>query len=177
MKVTIIGAGKMGHAIGTRAVAGGHEVEIIDNDPAEAEALADDLGESATPVDKGSIGGEIVVLALYFPSIPTAIEENRNELAGTLHGFNLMRRARLDARRFGAGDDDLLVAADQARLASGRSHGGDTAAMRPERRRVRLDVGAIEPHALHREDGVGRVELDGLTGRHLAKIERGEAAR
>jgi lactate dehydrogenase-like 2-hydroxyacid dehydrogenase len=28
MKVTIIGAGNMGRAIGTRAVAGGHEVEI-----------------------------------------------------------------------------------------------------------------------------------------------------
>ena len=82
MKVTIIGAGNMGRAIGTRAVAGGHEVEIIDNDPAEAQALANDLGESATAVDKRSIGGEIVVLALYFPSIPTAIEENRDQLAG-----------------------------------------------------------------------------------------------
>jgi predicted dinucleotide-binding enzyme len=30
----------MGRAIGTRAVAGGHEVEIIDNDPSEAQALA-----------------------------------------------------------------------------------------------------------------------------------------
>ncbi|HMB18495.1 MAG TPA: NAD(P)-binding domain-containing protein [Gaiellaceae bacterium] len=64
MKVTIIGAGNMGRAIGTRAVGGGHEVEIIDNDPAEAQALANDLGESATAVDKRSIGGEIVVLAL-----------------------------------------------------------------------------------------------------------------
>ena len=82
MNVTIIGAGNMGRAIGTRAVAGGHEVEIIDNDPAEAQALANDLGESATAVDKRSIGGEIVVLALYFPSIPTAIEENGDQLAG-----------------------------------------------------------------------------------------------
>jgi predicted dinucleotide-binding enzyme len=63
MKVTIIGAGNMGRGIGTRAVAGGHEVEIIDNDPEEAAALAEELGESAVAVDKSSVGGEIVVLA------------------------------------------------------------------------------------------------------------------
>jgi predicted dinucleotide-binding enzyme len=40
MKVTIIGAGNMGRGIGTRAVAGGHEVEIIDNDPEEAAKIA-----------------------------------------------------------------------------------------------------------------------------------------
>lgn len=33
MKVTIIGAGNMGRAIGTRLVAGGHEVAIMDRDP------------------------------------------------------------------------------------------------------------------------------------------------
>src|SRR5262245_61040030 len=49
--------------------------------------------------------------------------------------------------------------------------------MRPERRRVRLAAGAIEPHALHGEHGVARVELDGLTARHLAQIERGKTAR
>ena len=82
MKVTIIGAGNMGRAIGTRAVAGGHEIEIIDNDPSEAQALANELGDAARAVDKSSIGGEIVVLALYYPSIPMAIEENRDQLAG-----------------------------------------------------------------------------------------------
>ena len=35
MKVTIIGAGNMGRGIGTVAVTGGHEVEIVDRDPAE----------------------------------------------------------------------------------------------------------------------------------------------
>src|SRR5829696_3268723 len=48
MKITIIGAGNMGRAIGTRAIAGGHEVEILDRDPAEARALADQLGGSAS---------------------------------------------------------------------------------------------------------------------------------
>jgi 8-hydroxy-5-deazaflavin:NADPH oxidoreductase len=44
MRVTIIGAGNMGRGIGTRALAGGHEVAIVDNDPAEGKALADELG-------------------------------------------------------------------------------------------------------------------------------------
>jgi predicted dinucleotide-binding enzyme len=33
VKVTIIGAGNVGRAIGTRALAGNHEVEIVDRDP------------------------------------------------------------------------------------------------------------------------------------------------
>ena len=43
MKVTIIGAGNMGRAIGTLAITGGHEVEIVDRDPAEAQSLAKEL--------------------------------------------------------------------------------------------------------------------------------------
>ena len=35
MEVTIIGAGNMGRGIGTRLVAGGNRVKIIDNDPEE----------------------------------------------------------------------------------------------------------------------------------------------
>jgi 8-hydroxy-5-deazaflavin:NADPH oxidoreductase len=33
MKITIVGAGNMGRGIGTRAIAGGHQVEILDRDP------------------------------------------------------------------------------------------------------------------------------------------------
>ena len=47
MKVTIVGAGNMGRAIGTRAVAGGHEVEIIANDPSHARHP--DLGQPGHP--------------------------------------------------------------------------------------------------------------------------------
>ena len=89
MKVTIIGAGNMGRGIGTRTVAGGNDVEIIDRDPAEARALAEELqgaagdGVSATAVEPGGrIGGEIVVLALYYPSTLEAIEQHGDELAG-----------------------------------------------------------------------------------------------
>ena len=84
MKVTIIGAGNMGRGIGTRAVAGGHEVEVVDNDPEEAKALADELSGSATATDKGSLGGEIVVFAMYYPATLAAAEEYGDQVAGKI---------------------------------------------------------------------------------------------
>jgi 8-hydroxy-5-deazaflavin:NADPH oxidoreductase len=83
MKVTIIGAGNMGRGIGTRAVAGGHDVEILDRDPAEARALADQLGESAIALDTGApFGGEIVLFAVYYPGIKDAVQEYADRLSG-----------------------------------------------------------------------------------------------
>jgi 8-hydroxy-5-deazaflavin:NADPH oxidoreductase len=83
MKATIVGAGNMGRGIGTRAVAGGHEVEIVDSDPAEAQKLADELGDSATALDQGApFGGEIVVFALYYPGIKDAVRQYAERLAG-----------------------------------------------------------------------------------------------
>jgi len=43
MNVTIIGAGNMGHGIGHRLVAGGHDVTVVDRDPEEAEQLVEEL--------------------------------------------------------------------------------------------------------------------------------------
>ena len=83
MKVTIIGAGNMGRGIGMRAVAGGNEVEIIDRNPEDARALADELGESATAVEPGGrIDGDIVVLAVYYASVAEAVEQYGDQLAG-----------------------------------------------------------------------------------------------
>ncbi len=83
MKVTIIGAGNMGRAIGTLAVAGGHDVEIIDRDPAEARTLADELGGSAGALAPGApLGGEAVVFAVHYPGIKDAVREYADQLAG-----------------------------------------------------------------------------------------------
>jgi 8-hydroxy-5-deazaflavin:NADPH oxidoreductase len=83
MKITIIGAGNMGRGIGTRAIAGGHEVEILDRDPAEARALADQLGRSASVLDpSGTFGGEVVVFAVYYPAIKEAVEQYADRLGG-----------------------------------------------------------------------------------------------
>jgi NADPH-dependent F420 reductase len=83
MKVTIIGAGNMGRGIGTRLVAGGNEVQLVDRDPEEARALAAELGDGATASSPGDeITGEVVVLALYYGSVPEAVEQYREQLAG-----------------------------------------------------------------------------------------------
>lgn len=83
MKVTIIGAGNMGRGIGKRAVAGGNEVEIVDRNPEDARSLADELGDLATAVEPdGELGGELVVLAVYYGSIAEAVEQYRDRLQG-----------------------------------------------------------------------------------------------
>ncbi|MGH3113822.1 MAG: NADPH-dependent F420 reductase [Gaiellaceae bacterium] len=83
MKVTIVGAGSMGRGVGSLAVAGGNDVEIVDRDPAEAQKLADELGGSATALEPGApFGGELVVLALYYPGIKDAVREYADQLAG-----------------------------------------------------------------------------------------------
>lgn len=83
MKVTIVGAGNMGRGIGTRMVAGGHEVEILDRDPEQARELAGELGGGATALDAdAAFGGEVVVLAVYYPAIKEAVRQYADRLAG-----------------------------------------------------------------------------------------------
>jgi 8-hydroxy-5-deazaflavin:NADPH oxidoreductase len=83
MKVTIVGAGNMGRGIGTRVVAGGHEVEIVDHDPADAGALAAELGGSALALDPDApFGGEVVVFAVYYPGIKEAVQQYADQIAG-----------------------------------------------------------------------------------------------
>ena len=73
MDVTIIGAGNMGRGIGSRLVAGGHTVTLIDQDPTKAQALADELGQgrsNGATVRVGTLNGirgDVVVLAVYYP--------------------------------------------------------------------------------------------------------------
>jgi NADPH-dependent F420 reductase len=80
MKVTIIGAGNMGRGIGTRMVAGGNEVEVIDRDPDEARALAQELGDSASASD--TVSGEVVILALPYEAVAPAVSQHRDRLVG-----------------------------------------------------------------------------------------------
>jgi 8-hydroxy-5-deazaflavin:NADPH oxidoreductase len=83
MKVTIVGAGNMGRGIGTRVVAGGHEVEIVDHDPSDAGALAQELDGTASALDPGEpFGGEVVVFAVYYPAIKDAVQQYSDQIAG-----------------------------------------------------------------------------------------------
>ena len=81
MKVTIVGAGNMGRGIGTRAVAGGHQVEILAQDPSHARTLAEELGGRATALEAGDpFGGEVVVFAVYYPGIKDAVRQYADQL-------------------------------------------------------------------------------------------------
>jgi predicted dinucleotide-binding enzyme len=83
VKVTIVGAGNMGRGIGTRAVAGGHQVEILDRDVTEAQKLAGELGGGATTLDPGApFGGQVVVFAVYYPGVKDAVRQYADQLAG-----------------------------------------------------------------------------------------------
>lgn len=88
MRVTIIGAGTMGRGIGARLVAGGNDVQLIDRDPEQAGTLAQELagsgGGTATAESGSSIGGEVVVLAVYYPAVASVVNEYRDQLAGKI---------------------------------------------------------------------------------------------
>jgi 8-hydroxy-5-deazaflavin:NADPH oxidoreductase len=83
MKVTIVGAGNMGRGIGTRMVAGGNQVEIVDRDPTEAQKLAGELGDRATALDSAtSLSGDVVVFAVYYPGVKDAVRNYADQLTG-----------------------------------------------------------------------------------------------
>jgi 8-hydroxy-5-deazaflavin:NADPH oxidoreductase len=64
-------------------VAGGHQVEIVDRNPAEAQHLADELGGGATALEPGApFGGQVVVFAVYYPGIKDAVQQTADQLAG-----------------------------------------------------------------------------------------------
>src|SRR5512140_1743822 len=89
MNITIIGAGNMGRGIGTRAVAGGHSVTFVDNDPETAEKAAADVKASAKKGAKlaaASLGevqlGDLVVLAVPYGVNVELVKQLGAKLAG-----------------------------------------------------------------------------------------------
>jgi NADPH-dependent F420 reductase len=85
--VTIIGAGNMGRGIGTRLVAGGHDVQILAPTPEHASALAQELGaKNGAAAKAGAIGeeieGQVVILATPFPAAVEFAQSRGNDLAG-----------------------------------------------------------------------------------------------
>jgi 8-hydroxy-5-deazaflavin:NADPH oxidoreductase len=80
MEITIIGTGNMARGIGTRAIAGGHTVNVIGKDREQAEEVAAELGDGAQAAD--SVSGEVVVLAVYYGPALDAIEQHGDALDG-----------------------------------------------------------------------------------------------
>jgi 8-hydroxy-5-deazaflavin:NADPH oxidoreductase len=80
MQITIVGTGNMARAIGTRAVAGGHDVTVFGTAPEKAQALAGELGGSAKAGDH--VEGDLVVLAVPYAVAGDVVREHADELAG-----------------------------------------------------------------------------------------------
>lgn len=84
MRITIVGTGKMARGIGTRAVAGGNDVTLIENEPGAAEKLAAELGEvgggSARSGDR--VEGDVVVLAVPYAAAGEVVGRLADELDG-----------------------------------------------------------------------------------------------
>jgi predicted dinucleotide-binding enzyme len=82
--ITIIGSGNMARGIGTRAVAAGRSLQILDRDPAKAQALSTELGTEVTSgaID-GAALGNIVVLALPFDAAKEVVTSLGAALDGT----------------------------------------------------------------------------------------------
>jgi 8-hydroxy-5-deazaflavin:NADPH oxidoreductase len=80
MKVSIIGSGNMARGIGTRAVNGGNEVEIVGHQPGSGQALADELGGGASAADSPS--GDVVVLAVPYGAVEEVFSQHGDTIGG-----------------------------------------------------------------------------------------------
>lgn len=81
--ISIIGAGNMATAIGTRAAKHGHVIEIMSRDEAKAQALADRIGNGATVGTYGARpAGDIVVLAVQYAGAVDVVAHYADALAG-----------------------------------------------------------------------------------------------
>ena len=85
MDVTIIGTGNMARGIGSRVIAGGHDLTVVGKEAEKARAVISDIGGdgSAGVADADDrIEGDVVVLAVYYPDARSFVEEHGVHLAG-----------------------------------------------------------------------------------------------
>jgi NADPH-dependent F420 reductase len=88
MDVTIIGAGNMARAIGTRLATADNVLQILDRDPDKARALASELSSSdKAEITGGQLGseaarGEVIVLAVPYTAVAEIVKRIGDQLAG-----------------------------------------------------------------------------------------------
>jgi predicted dinucleotide-binding enzyme len=82
MDVTIIGTGNMARGVGSRVLAGGHELTVVGKDSDRAEAVVSDIGGGRAAVADDAIEGDVVVLAVYYPDAREAVEHYGDQLSG-----------------------------------------------------------------------------------------------
>jgi len=87
MDVTIIGTGNMARGVGSRVVAGGHNLTVVGKDSQSAQAVVADIGGEGsvkTAVSSDPLEGDVVVLAVYYPDARRAVEQYGDQLAGKI---------------------------------------------------------------------------------------------
>jgi 8-hydroxy-5-deazaflavin:NADPH oxidoreductase len=85
MDVTIIGTGNMARGIGSRVLAGGHNLTVVGKDAQSAEAVLSDIGGEGTgraAAASDPVEGDVVFLAVYYPDARGAVEQYGDQLAG-----------------------------------------------------------------------------------------------
>jgi 8-hydroxy-5-deazaflavin:NADPH oxidoreductase len=89
MNVTILGAGKMGRAIGTRLAAGGHTITLVDRNPENAEKVAAEIRASVksdpkvyTDTFETVQPGDVVILAVWYGVNLELVKKLGTKLAG-----------------------------------------------------------------------------------------------
>ena len=87
MNVTIIGSGNMARGIGSRLVAGGNSVRIIDRNEEKADELAGELrAQDGVEVSTGSFGDwiedDVVVLAVPYDAVDSIADQYSSGLSG-----------------------------------------------------------------------------------------------
>ena len=84
MRVTIIGTGSMGRAIGSRALAGGHEIDFIGTHISKARELADEMVGEGSVAAADKVDAEVVVLAVPYTEAPHVVRQHAGHLRGTV---------------------------------------------------------------------------------------------
>ena len=81
--ISIIGTGNMASTIGTLAVAGDNNVEVIGRDQSKAAELAKTLGGRATAGEFGAVpAGDIVIVTLGYANVVPVVAQYGDALAG-----------------------------------------------------------------------------------------------
>jgi 8-hydroxy-5-deazaflavin:NADPH oxidoreductase len=84
MRVTIIGTGRMGRAIGSRALAGGHALDFIGTHISKARELADEMMGEGSVTAADTVEAEIVVIAVPYTEAPHVVRQHADQLRGTV---------------------------------------------------------------------------------------------
>ncbi len=83
--ISIIGAGNMATAIGTRAAKHGHTIELMSRNTAKAQALADQIGNGATVGTYGAApAGDIVIVAILYAGAVDVVARYGDALDGKI---------------------------------------------------------------------------------------------